>query len=150
MGFSAGGHLASTAGTHFDRPVIDNPGKVNLRPDFMILVYPVVSFRTEVGHIGSRDNLIGKNPSKEKITYYSNEQQVNAQTPPTFLVHAGDDEAVNPENSIQFYQQLVKNKVRSELHIFERGGHGFGMINKTNDQKWMEWVESWMKQLWDK
>jgi acetyl esterase/lipase len=144
MGFSAGGHLASTAGTHFEKPVIDNPEKISLRPDFMMLIYPVISFQDSFGHIGSRDNLIGKNPSKEKIDFYSNELQVNSTTPPTFLVHASDDDGVDPENSIVFYQHLLKAKVPAELHTFQRGGHGFGMINKTNDQLWMEWGRLWM------
>ena len=94
MGFSAGGHLASTAGTHYQKAVIGNKDHINLRPDFMVLVYPVISFTDAIGHIGSRDNLLGKNPSPEKIKYYSNEQQVNAQTPPTYLIHAKDDNAV--------------------------------------------------------
>lgn len=144
MGFSAGGHLASTAGTHFNKSVIDNKSKINLRPDFMILVYPVISFSDSIGHIGSRDNLIGKNPSPENIKTYSNELQVTPQTPPTFLVHAKDDEEVKVENSIDFYDALKKNNVPAEIYLYEKGGHGFGMNNETSSVKWMELVHQWM------
>ena len=144
MGFSAGGHLASTAGTHFNKAVIPDAGSTSLRPDFMILVYPVISFKDSFGHIGSRDNLIGKNPSGEKINYYSNELQITPQTPSTFLVHASDDDAVKSENSIAFYQGLIKNKVPAELHIYEKGGHGFGLNNKTTTDLWMERCKNWM------
>ena len=102
MGFSAGGHLASTAGTHFNNAVIDNKENTNLRPDFMILIYPVISFQDSIGHMGSRNNLIGKEAAKDKIDFYSNELQVNEKTPPTFLVHASDDDGVNPNNSVVF------------------------------------------------
>ena len=118
MGFSAGGHLASTEGTHFDKAFIANPNNTSLRPDFMLLIYPVISFKDSIGHIGSRDNLIGKNPSAQKIIEYSNELQVNSNTPPTFLVHASDDDAVKPQNSIAFYQALLKNHVAAEMHIY--------------------------------
>ena len=122
MGFSAGGHLASTAGTHFAKSYIDNPGKINLRPDFMMLVYPVISFSDAIGHLGSRDQLLGKNPAAEKIKEYSNEEQVNSLTPPSFLVHASDDDVVKVENSIHFYLALLKNGVPAEMHIYEKGG----------------------------
>jgi acetyl esterase/lipase len=124
IGFSAGGHLASTAGTHFDRPVIENRKHMDLRPDFMVLLYPVISFSDSLMHKGSRDNLVGKTPSAEKINYYSNELQVTARTPPAFLVHAKDDGTVKVQNSINFYDALLKNKVPAEIHLFEKGGHG--------------------------
>ncbi|MBL7856759.1 MAG: alpha/beta hydrolase [Cyclobacteriaceae bacterium] len=145
MGFSAGGHLASTAGTHFTKPVIVEPGVVNVRPDFMILIYPVISFQDHVGHTGSRDQLIGKSPLKDKIDFYSNELQVTAQTPPTFLVHASDDDAVKSENSILFYQALVKYHVPAELHIYQKGGHGFGMNNKSTSDQWMDRCTNWLR-----
>ncbi len=144
MGFSAGGHLASTAGTHFSKSTIDNSEQVNLRPDFMILIYPVISFTDSIGHSGSRNNLIGKNPSPEKIKEYSNELQITAATPPAFLVHARDDDAVPVKNSIYFYEALKKNHVPAEIYLFEKGGHGFGMVNKTSDVKWMDHVATWM------
>ncbi|MEO7991693.1 MAG: alpha/beta hydrolase [Chryseolinea sp.] len=145
MGFSAGGHLASTAGTHFKTSSIPNDKNINLRPDFMILIYPVISFRHDVGHMGSRDQLLGKQPAREKVQLYSNELQVTKQTPPTFLVHASDDDAVKSENSIVFYQALIKNKVPAEMHIYQKGGHGFGMINKTTDERWMDNCRDWLK-----
>lgn len=145
MGFSAGGHLASTAGTHFSKAVIENVNNTSLRPDFMILLYPVISFTDSLAHMGSRTNLIGKNPAAEKINYYSNELQVTKQTPPTFLVHAKDDGGVKVQNSIAFYDALQKNGVPAEIHLFEKGGHGFGMNNKTTDEKWMDWLREWMK-----
>jgi acetyl esterase/lipase len=145
LGFSAGGHLASTAGTHFTTPVNPALKSANLRPDFMILVYPVISFLDSVGHIGSRDQLIGKSPSKDKIELYSNEMQVTKQTPPTFLIHASDDDAVRSENSILFYQSLLKHNVPAELHIYQGGGHGFGMKNPTTEDEWMDRCLNWMK-----
>ncbi|MBS1947978.1 MAG: alpha/beta hydrolase [Bacteroidetes bacterium] len=147
MGFSAGGHLASTAGTHFTSPVIDNKKNTSLRPDFMILVYPVISFTDSIGHIGSRDNLLGKNPSPEKIKEYSNELQVNAGTPPAFLVHAGDDDVVKVQNSIYFYEAEQRNKLPAALHIYPHGGHGFGMNNPTTKDQWMERLRNWLPAL---
>lgn len=144
MGFSAGGHLASTAATHFAKAVIPDAGSMNLRPDFLILAYPVISFSDSIGHIGSRNNLLGKSPSKEKIREYSNELQVTEETPPTFLVHAGDDKSVPPLNSIAFYEALLTHHVPAELHIYERGGHGFGMNNRTTDEDWMSSLRNWL------
>ena len=147
LGFSAGAHLAATAGTHFQKSYILNKQKINLRPDFMILAYPVISFTDSIGHIGSRDRLIGKNPSVEKIKEYSNELQVTPHTPPTFLVHAKDDEAVSVKNSLQFADSLKKNHIPVEVYLYEKGGHGFGMNNKTSNVKWMDLVEVWIKKL---
>lgn len=145
MGFSAGGHLASTAGTHFDKALIPNAEKTSLRPDFMILIYPVISFNESITHHGSKEQLIGKTPTPEKVKEYSNELQVNNQTPPTFLVHASDDDAVNPQNTLRFYEALVQHKIRAELHIYQSGGHGFGMIQKDNkNELWMERCGNWM------
>ncbi len=144
-GFSAGGHLASTAGTHFQKALIDNPENTSVRPDFMILLYPVVSFTDSIGHIGSRNNLLGKSPSAEMIRSYSNELQVTRQTPPAFLVHAGDDEVVKVANSLRFYEALNKNGIPSELFVFPKGGHGFGLINPTSPDRWMDRCIDWMK-----
>ncbi len=145
MGFSAGGHLASTASTHFEKPVIDNPKKISLRPDFSLLIYPVISFSDNLTHMGSRNNLIGQNPSAEKIKEYSNELQVKANTPPAFLVHAEDDGGVKVANSIQYYEALKRNNVKAEIRLYEKGGHGFGMNNKTTSDSWMERLKTWMK-----
>lgn len=145
VGFSAGGHLASTAGTHFQKDYIDNPKHTSLRPDFMILGYPVISFSDSIGHRGSRNNLLGEHPSPELIREYSNELQVTANTPPTFLVQARDDQTVPVANSIHFYEALQKKGVPSEIYLYEKGGHGFGLHNATSDVQWMDLVEAWMK-----
>lgn len=144
MGFSAGGHLASTAGTHFERSLIDNPGNISVRPDFMILIYPVISAEIAITHSGSFKNLLGPNASAEQLNLYSNEKQVTAKTPPAFLVHASDDGGVSPNNSIVFYQALLKNKIPAELHIYQNGGHGFGMHNATTKDEWMERCKNWL------
>lgn len=144
MGFSAGGHLAATASTHFNKPVIDNPDNISLRPDFSLLIYPVISFTDSLTHMGSRNNLIGKNASPEKIKEYSNELLVNEQTPPAFLVHAIDDGAVKKGNSIQYYDALQRNKVPAEIQLYQQGGHGFGMNNKTTSDSWMERLKNWL------
>jgi acetyl esterase/lipase len=145
MGFSAGGHLASTASTHFDSAVISNPKNTSLRPDFSILVYPVISFSDQLAHSGSRNNLIGKNAAPELINNFSNELQVTEKTPPTFITLAADDKTVNPENSIKYYEALLKNKVPAELHIFQTGGHGFGAKNLLSKDNWMEILRNWMQ-----
>jgi acetyl esterase/lipase len=144
LGFSAGGHLASTAGTHFNISYIDNPGTISLRPDFMILLYPVISFSDSIGHRGSRDNLIGLHPDPSVVREYSNELQVTAQTPPAFLVHAGDDKTVPVANSLHFYEALQHNGVPAELHVYPKGGHGFGMNNPTTADRWTERLRNWL------
>lgn len=148
-GSSAGGHLASTAGTKFDlgkSDSVDPVEKFSCRPDFMLLLYPVITFDEEFGHMGSRNNLIGAGNKWELVERYSNEKQVTAQTPPTFMVLADDDSGVPPRNSVEFYLALKKYKIPAEMHIFRQGGHGFGM-NKKNlpvDQ-WPELFGQWMK-----
>lgn len=144
MGFSAGGHFASTAATHFNEEAISNPKHTSLRPDFAVLIYPVISFRDSITHHGSKENLIGKNPSPELVHRFSNEEQVTSQTPTSFLVHAADDDVVPVANSISFAEALVKNKVPVELHIYPKGGHGFGMHNKTTKDEWMERLKNWL------
>ncbi len=146
MGFSAGGHLAATASTHFVKPVGENADETNVRPDFSILIYPVISFK-EFGHKGSADQLIGKNPSAEMIELYSNETQVIKETPPVFLVHAGDDMAVPVKNSLSYYEACQKNGVSANLVIYPKGGHGFGMNNKSTKEKWMDNVKNWMDSM---
>jgi acetyl esterase/lipase len=144
MGFSAGGHLASTAGTHFKKNLIANPNHISLRPDFMILIYPVISFTKPIVHAGSEQNLLGEQASPEKIKEYSNEMQVTDQTPPAFLVHAKDDDVVPYANSIVFADALKKHHVPAEVYLYERGGHGFGMHNKTSNQSWMDLCIQWL------
>jgi acetyl esterase/lipase len=143
IGFSAGGHLASTLGTHFDKPVIKNNDKISLRPDFMALIYPVVTFG-KFAHVESRENLIGKNPPQQLIDRYSNEKQVTAATPPTFLVHAEDDNAVPVQNTLMFYDALLQNKVKAEMHIYAGGGHGYGLYNSTTRDYWFDRLKEWM------
>jgi acetyl esterase/lipase len=149
LGFSAGGHLASTAGTHFDKgnaDANDTVEKVSCRPDFMILIYPVISLDQWYTHAGSRQNLLGDNPDKNTLESLSNEKHVTAETPPTFLVHANDDTGVPPENSIDFYLALRKAKVPAEMHIYERGGHGFGLGKKDSAvSSWSACCADWMK-----
>ena len=147
MGFSAGGHLASTAATHFEQSYIENKNQVNLRPDFAILIYPVISFQDSIAHIGSRDQLIGKSPVKKILNSFSNELQVTAKTPPSFLVHASDDDAVPVMNSVTFYEALVKFKIPAEMHLYKSGGHGFGMHNPTTHDEWMERCKNWMQSM---
>ncbi|MBZ4190969.1 alpha/beta hydrolase [Niabella beijingensis] len=146
MGFSAGGHLASTLSTHYKDVVISNPGKVSLRPDFSVLIYPVISFSDSLGHRGSRERLIGKTPAAATIQKYSNELQVDKKTPPAFLVHAKDDKTVPWQNSQQYYDALLNNKVQARIFYYDKGGHGFGMHNKTSDQNWMAALKEWMQQ----
>ena len=145
IGFSAGGHLASTAGTHFNRAYINVGKKVNLRPDFMILIYPVISFADSIAHIGSRDNLLGKDPSPERKAAFSNELQVTKKTPPTYLVHAEDDKTVKVQNMLLFATALQKNKVPFDFYLYEKGGHGFGMNNTTSEVKWIDLVQEWLE-----
>lgn len=145
MGFSAGGHLASTLGTHYNTILVDNPGKLSVRPDFMILLYPVISSDSTFFHRGSFENLLGKNASPAQRLLYSNEKQVTADTPPTFLVHASDDKGVPVKNSIVFYEALLLNNVPAEMHIYQGGGHGFGLNNPTTTDKWMDRCANWLR-----
>ncbi len=145
MGFSAGGHLAATLGTHYKKSLISNTPKVDLRPNFMILMYPVISMTDSLAHRGSRTRLLGQSPSKKMITAYSNEMQVTRQTPPTFLVHAKDDKTVKVQNSMMFFEALQKKKVPAEMHLYEHGGHGFGLNNTTSPDKWTDWLKVWLQ-----
>jgi acetyl esterase/lipase len=155
MGFSAGGHLAATATTHFAEKADSREGgtsspvqdTTSVRPDFSMLIYAVISFDSTITHKGSRNNLIGEKPTAEMTKKFSNELQITPQTPPTFLVHAGDDGAVPVENSVRFYQNCIKNKVPVEMHLYPKGGHGFGMNNKTTEDKWMERLAAWLKTI---
>ena len=132
MGFSAGGHLASTAATHFDAgnpDAADTIDRVSSRPDFAVLAYAVISFTDAVPHRGSRDNLLGPDPDPKLVESLSNELQVTARTPPTFLFHTSDDPVVPVENSVLFYLALRKAGVPAEMHIYERGPHGVGLAS---------------------
>jgi acetyl esterase/lipase len=151
MGFSAGGHLASTLATHFDAgnaAAADSIECQSSRPDFAVLVYPVISMSKPIMHAGSRNNLIGATPDSSLAKLYSNELQVTKETPPTFLVHASDDKSVPVENSLLFYQALKDHGVPAEMHIYPTGGHGFGLaIGKSYLETWTDRLVDWMRGL---
>lgn len=143
MGFSAGGHLASTAGTHFTKVLINDPEEISVRPDFMILVYPVISMENDITHAGSRTNLLGNDPPQAQIKLYSNDEQVTSQTPPAFIVQAEDDSTVSVQNSLRFFQAMVHHKIPAALHIYTKGGHGF--IKNPPRKLWMHDLYFWMR-----
>jgi acetyl esterase/lipase len=148
-GFSAGGHLASTAGTHFDSGLAgasEAIDRTSSRPDFMVLCYPVISFITPYAHRGSMRNLLGDNPDPQLAASLSNETQVTLQTPPTFLFHTNSDSGVPAENSVLFYLALRKAGVPAEIHIYERGEHGVGLAPFDPVlSSWPRRLEAWMK-----
>jgi acetyl esterase/lipase len=148
MGFSAGGHLASTAGTHFDAGeahAADPIDRVSSRPDFLILGYPVISFVTPYVHRGSMRSLLGEQPDPKLVENLSNELQVTAQTPPTFLFHTNADTGVPPENSVLFYMALRKAGVPAEIHIYERGPHGVGLAQTDRAlSSWPARLADWL------
>jgi acetyl esterase/lipase len=152
MGFSAGGHVASTAGTHFDKAYVKGDDGADiplslLRPDFQLLIYPVVDMSdASLTHAGSRDNLLGKHPSAELAKLFSNELQITKSTPPAFLVHAADDKAVPVGNSLNFYNGLRKLGIPTSKFIYEKGGHGFGMNNPTSKVDWFKLALDWMSE----
>ena len=138
MGASAGGHLASTLATHYTSK--------GTRPDFQILLYPVITMDANFTHAGSRENLITKNPSADLIAKYSNELQVNAQTPQAFIALSSDDKAVLPQNSINYYLALLKHNVPATMHIYPTGGHGWGFRdNFTYKRQWTDELEKWLR-----
>lgn len=149
MGFSAGGHLTSTAGTHFDSGKADAADPIDRagsRPDFLILGYPVISFDAAVTHAGSLRNLLGEKPDPKLVEDLSNDLRVTAQTPPTFIFHTTNDAAVPVENSVRFYLALRKAKVPAEMHIFESGPHGVGMaLNDPALGQWPQLLMTWMR-----
>ena len=151
MGFSAGGHLASTLGVQFDNRnnfVEDVLDTISARPDFMVLIYPVITMKDKYAHKGSQNNLLGKNASDSLKTKYSNELRVNENTPPTFLVHSGNDESVPVENSLKFYKALKDKGVKAEMHIYPTGGHGYALaIDKGHLQTWTNRLEDWLESL---
>jgi acetyl esterase/lipase len=149
-GFSAGGHLASTAATHFDAgdPNASDPiDRAGSRPDFAILSYAVISLNSEYAHVGSRDNLLGKTPDRKLVDDLSNDQRVTAQTPPTFLFHTSADTAVPAENSVRFYLALRKAGVPAELHIFQNGPHGVGLApTDATLSAWGGLLANWLRE----
>lgn len=145
MGFSAGGHLASTAGTHFQDALISNPQEISLRPDFMLLIYPVISFNDSLGHSGTRKNLLGANPSAKQVLFYSNELQTGKDTPPAFLTHASDDSVVPVANSLIFYNALQEQGIASGLFIYPKGEHGY--LKAPPFDEWFGRCIYWMKSM---
>lgn len=143
IGFSAGGHLASMLGTHFDTCFIPNPENISLRPNFMILMYPVITMDSLDTHWGSRINLLGQNPSREQIEFFSSDKQVTSNTPPSYITHTTDDKVVNVNNSLLMYQALVENNVSAELHLYPRGNHGF--IQRLPTEDWLNPILSFMR-----
>lgn len=149
MGFSAGGHLASTLGTRFNEDSLVGPiNSLSARPDFMVLVYPVITMQSDYTHTGSRNKLLGDTPDKKTVDAYSSELNVDENTPPTFIVHATDDKVVSVTNSILFYQALEKEEIYSEMHIYPTGGHGFGLaIGLGHLSTWTDRLYQWIESL---
>ena len=149
MGFSAGGHLAASLGTHYDYKIPFEKDEIensSAKPDFLMLIYPVISMKKELTHMGSHDNLLGNSPNQEMTDFYSNEMQVSAESPPTFLLHATDDDVVMVENSLAFYKALKTNGVNVEMHIFPKGGHGFGLgTGNPVLAQWPNLLDTWLK-----
>lgn len=147
LGSSAGGHLAATLSTQYHQKVYTSQYSESAQPNFTILLYPVISMDQTITHKGSRTNLLGNSPSEEAIQRYSNEMQVDKNTAPTFLVHATDDLVVPVENSIRYYHALLNHKIKTELHVFESGGHGFGLGTKPGVSTWPLLCQNWLLAL---
>jgi len=148
IGFSAGGHLAATLATHFDQAYVDNPDHLSLRPDFLILVYPVISMDEKITHMGSRVALLGEHPSEDRIRLFSNELQVTKDTPPTLILHAADDRLVDVDNSVVFFEALRHAGVPVEAHLFEKGQHGLFLMPR---ERWQGTIMDWLTEngwLW--
>lgn len=140
MGFSAGGHLASTVATHFEKALIDNPKGTSLRPDFQVVVYPVISMQQALTHRDSRKQLLGEQPSQQLVDLFSNELQVKENTPPAYITHAADDNVVDVDNSINYFEALRRHKVSVEMHIYPKGGHGFIFGRRGWMTSLLEWI----------
>jgi acetyl esterase/lipase len=148
IGFSAGGHLASTISTHYAEKVYDVKDNISAKPDFSLLIYPVISLDTTITHRGTRNNLLGLKPDPKQVQRFSNELQINAETPPAFLVHSSDDKAVPAMNSIVYFRGLQKNNIPAELHIFQKGGHGYGLSpNGGTESSWPDLCIRWLKEM---
>jgi acetyl esterase/lipase len=145
IGFSAGGHLAATLSTRFNETVYKVKDDVSAKVNFSILIYPVISMENSITHKGSKINLLGKSASKETVGNFSNEKQVSSITPKTFLVHATDDTSVPVENSIQYYLALKANNIPVEMHVYEKGGHGFGLGKSGTTLNWSSNLKNWLQ-----
>ena len=148
MGSSAGGHLASMCATLWDEKLAeetkDEIDALDCRPDFAVLVYPVIAMSESPAHIGSKRRLLGENPDPQLVARVSTEKRVNAKTPPCFLIHAADDGAVPVRNSLEFAARCAESKVPVVCHVFARGGHGFGMRGKGDSAHWQDLLETWL------
>lgn len=144
LGFSAGGHLAATAATTFSAPVLSEATADHVRPDFLMLAYPVISFSDAITHAGSRETLLGPNPTPQQIERFSSELHVDARTPPTFIMHAANDQGVVVANSLRFFEALQGAGVPSQLIVYPQGGHGFGLHNPTTPDRWIERLRDWL------
>jgi len=145
MGFSAGGHLASTLSTRFHEKVYEPSNAASARPDFSLLIYPVISMEKDVTHMGSRTNLLGENPSPDQVKHFSNELQVSSETPPAFLVHSMDDGAVPVRNSMLYASAMADHHVPCELHVYQSGGHGYGLGRSENtESSWPDACRKWL------
>lgn len=145
IGFSAGGHLAATLSTNYNELVYEVSDNVSAKPDFSVLVYPVISMQNDITHKVSKTNLLGSSPTIDLIDMYSNEKQVDSLTPMTFLVHATNDASVPVANSLRYYEALKEHKVPVELHIYEKGGHGFGLGRNGTNEAWTIQCEFWLR-----
>jgi acetyl esterase/lipase len=141
VGFSAGGHVASTLATHFDKAYVDNPEHVDLRPDFLVLVYPVISMDAKITHMDSRKALLGTDPAESRIRFFSNELHVTGNTPPTLILHAADDRLVDVDNSVVFFEALRHAGVPVEARLFQKGEHGFFLMPRD---RWQTAITDWL------
>ena len=148
MGFSAGGHLAAATANHFNIPADSLAShQISIRPDFVALVYPVISFSDELTHLGSRTKLVGSTPDEKEVYFWSIEYHIKENSPPAFLVHAADDKAVSVKNSLAYYEACLDKGVSVEMHLYPEGGHGFGLSNETTEDVWLDRFRNWLKGL---
>ncbi|WP_233741973.1 alpha/beta hydrolase [Halpernia frigidisoli] len=145
IGFSAGGHLAATLSTHFKDEIYKKTDTVSAKPNFSILIYPVISMDEKIAHLGSRKALLGENPSEHLVLKFSADKNVNFSTPITFLAHATDDKSVPVENSVSYYLALKEKNIPAEMHLYEKGGHGFGLGNTSSNKTWTKQCELWLE-----
>lgn len=145
LGYSAGGHLAASLSTKYNEVVYQNNDNISAKPNYSLLIYPVISMTNDITHKGSRNNLLGKPAADELIEQFSTEKLINTETPPTFLVHAIDDKSVPVENSLQYFLALKKYNVISEMHLYQKGGHGFGLGKEGTSAFWTSHCEKWLQ-----
>jgi len=145
LGFSAGGHLVSTLHTQYETESYESQYQVSARPDFAILIYPVISMNEDITHKGSKRNLLGENPTNDLVDQFTNDLQVDEEVAPVFLVHGGDDIVVPVQHSLNYYHALLENNIPSALHIYQKGEHGFGLGNNDENKRWLDDLEEWIK-----